>query len=189
MTARLMTQADFARHRGVSRKTVTVLKQDDCLVMVDGLVDVAASDYLIEQRGRLRNASPPASIAEPSPPSAPDGGSPMSADEFADRVLGGVAVDRKTAEQFKEGALALKGLLAAQREAGAIVDIEVAETVIFETFRGIRDSWLNWPSRVGPLIAADLGLEPERLVRVLTEHVNRHLRDLGEPEPDFDVET
>jgi hypothetical protein len=33
----------------------------------------------------------------------------------------------------------------------------VAEEVLFNAFRQQRDAWLNWPSRVAPLMAADLG--------------------------------
>ena len=59
---------------------------------------------------------------------------------------------------------------------------EVAEKILFEQARASRDAWLNWPTRVGPLLAADLGLEADRVVGALTEYVHKHISQLGEPE-------
>jgi len=89
------------------------------------------------------------------------------------------------AERIKANALAHRALLATRKEAGELVEIEVAEAVFFETARTARDSWLNWPVRVGPLIAADLGLEADRVTEVLAAHVHQHLAELGEPEAEF----
>jgi DNA-binding XRE family transcriptional regulator len=47
-----MTQADFARHIGVSRKSVTYMKQHKQIVVVDGKVDVDASVNLLRSMGR-----------------------------------------------------------------------------------------------------------------------------------------
>jgi hypothetical protein len=52
---RYLTQAAFARLRGVAKSHVTKLKQTGRLVMTPaGMVDVAASDVLIAQTGGLR---------------------------------------------------------------------------------------------------------------------------------------
>ena len=48
------TQAAFARRHGVSRKTVTVWKQQGRLVLVGSLVDVAASDARLQGSGHGR---------------------------------------------------------------------------------------------------------------------------------------
>lgn len=106
-------------------------------------------------------------------------------DQFIEQVLTGNFPDIATAEQVKECGLALKHVLDARVKAGKLIDIETAEAVIFETFRASRDTWANWPSRVGPLIAADLGLEAERVTGILKAHVHQQLTDLGEPDPDF----
>jgi hypothetical protein len=85
------------------------------------------------------------------------------------------------ADQVKANALALKHLLAARKSAGELVEAELAEQVLFDQARTARDAWSNWPTRVGPLIAADLGLAPEAVVESLTVHVHQHLAELGEP--------
>ncbi|MEB0154013.1 hypothetical protein QN371_13390, partial [Pseudomonas sp. CCC4.3] len=58
----------------------------------------------------------------------------------------------------------------------------VAENILFEQARASRDAWLNWPTRIGPLVAADLGLEADRIVDTLTNYVHQHLQQLGQPE-------
>lgn len=54
VTAGLSTQAEFAALMNVSRKTVTVWKQDGRLVMSGTKVDIEASKRLIEQTGGTR---------------------------------------------------------------------------------------------------------------------------------------
>ena len=44
---------------------------------------------------------------------------------------------------------------------------------------------MNFPTRVGPVLAAELGLESDKVVEALTVHVHQQLNDLGEPEADF----
>ena len=100
-------------------------------------------------------------------------------------VLAGQFRGTASAERVKENALAAKHLLAARREAGDVVDIEIAEAVLFEQARQFRDAWLNWPVRVGPLIAAELGVAADPVVEALNAHVQQQLDDLGEPDADF----
>lgn len=106
-------------------------------------------------------------------------------EDFEARFLAGEAPKLATSERVKAAAQALKYTLAARRAAGALVEIEVAQQVLFENARAARDAWLNWPSRVGPLIAAALGVEADLVLQALTPHVHQQLADLGEPEADF----
>lgn len=107
------------------------------------------------------------------------------AESFLDNVLAGQYADTTTAERVKENALAAKHLLAARRDAGHLVEIEQAESVLFETQRAQRDAWMNFPTRIGPLLAAELGVDADKVVEALTVHVHQQLDDLGEPEADF----
>ncbi len=107
------------------------------------------------------------------------------AESFLDNVLAGTYADTATAERVKENALAAKHLLAARRDAGHLIEIGKAEDVLFETQRGQRDAWMNFPTRIGPLLAAELGLEADKVVEALTIHVHQQLVDLGDPEADF----
>ncbi|MFC7611748.1 hypothetical protein [Teichococcus aestuarii] len=109
----------------------------------------------------------------------------LDLDEFARQVLGGRTPTLAVSERAKQAALALKQVLAAQQAANALVELAVAQTVLFKTTRQARDAWMNWPTRIGPLLAADLGLEAAKVVEALTPYVQQQLEALGEPEADF----
>lgn len=107
------------------------------------------------------------------------------AEGFLDNVLAGNYADTATAERVKENALAAKHLIAARKDAGNLVEIEVAKLVLFETQRSQRDAWLNFPTWIGPMLAADLGADADKVVESLTAYVHQQLDDLGDPEADF----
>jgi hypothetical protein len=201
----LVTQAEFARLHGVSRKTATKWKEAGRLVIVGDRVDVEKSDALLRDAhlGRFKETL----RTDPGPPSkagarkqtgrrATTGAKEDSAalsdagtiHEFLTQLLNGNYASQAEAERVKENALAGVRALELQRKAGALVEIEIAERALFEVFRASRDSWLNWPSRIGPMMAADLGLPPEKVVEALTRYVHEHLAELGEPAADFSGE-
>lgn len=109
----------------------------------------------------------------------------LSDEDFIAEILAGRFRSTFAAERIKENALAAKHLLFARKEAGDVVDIEVAEAVLFEQARQFRDAWMNWPVRIGPLLAAEIGVAADPVVEALTKHVQQQLDDLGEPDADF----
>ncbi|WP_086062237.1 hypothetical protein [Muricoccus roseus] len=139
--------------------------------------------------------APPASRMEPQPhggelkrrqkPTEDEPDEEIDLEGFQREVLAGNIPDLARSEKVKAAAAAIRGMVSARRDADAVVEIGVAEAVMFETFRAFRDAWMNWPARVAPLIAADLGIEAGRVLEALTPHVQQQLEDLGEPEPDF----
>jgi hypothetical protein len=104
-------------------------------------------------------------------------------DAFARQVLSGDIPLLATSERVKEAALAMKQALDAQKRAGALIELAIAEGVLFESARQWRDAWINWPAKVGPLLAADLGLEAAKVVEALNPYVHQQLEELGEPQP------
>ncbi|CCG06706.1 hypothetical protein [Pararhodospirillum photometricum] len=192
---RRVSQAEFARLHGVSRKTVTLWKTAGYLAVSEGQVDIEASDKALAERrlGRFKDVTAPVTPGNASPhvtravePDLDD--LERQADAFIERVLAGDFATLAEAERVKENALAVKNLLAVRQQAGALVEVEVAERLFFEASRAARDAWLNWPSRVAPLVGASLGVEADKVTEVLTAHVHAHLSDLGEPEADFHPE-
>lgn len=193
----------FAALDGCSHTLVQkAIKEGKLPVSGDGKLDadLAGSGWRKENRrgNPGGNASKVATeVATPAPPAKPgrrkaeqpvdEPIDPSTLDDvdFIAAVLAGRFASVAHAERVKENGLAAKNLLAARKEAGDVVDIEVAEAVLFESARAARDAWLNWPTRVGPLIAAELGVKPEPVVEVLKKHVQQQLQDLGEPDPDF----
>jgi hypothetical protein len=76
-------------------------------------------------------------------------------------------------------------LLNLRKDAGELIEIERAGEVWFELTRQQRDTWITWPVKIGPLLAAELGVETARVVEALTNHVQEQLEAIGAPEPDY----
>lgn len=108
-----------------------------------------------------------------------------AADAFVTDVLAGRYATTTQAERIKANALALKHVLDVRRRAGNLLDKAEVTDAAFRCARHARDAWLNWPSRVAPLIAADLGLEPGVVHELLAQHVHQQLTDLGKMELDL----
>lgn len=185
----LATQAAFAARHGVSRKTVTIWKQDGRLVLVDGQVDVEASDARVRDAGLGRFKDEEPAAPAPLPPGNSRGNTPAEADPdpaaFLENLLAGRYATQAEAERIKENALAGRRVLELQQEAGVLVPLELAQTVFFSEARAERDAWLNWPSRIGPRLAATLGVPADTVTEALTRYVHEELDGRGEPEPDF----
>ncbi|MDT7007344.1 hypothetical protein [Klebsiella variicola] len=188
-----MNQSDFAKLHNVSRKTVTMWKSRGWLMMSGNDIDVAASNAQLEKYRKTVNhpskndALPPAkkNITSTLPDvNEPDGSGIPSLENIAkDFILeNGAELSLDEARRVKENYLALLTKLEFQQKDGQLIEMTVAEEVLFNAFRQQRDSWLNWPSRVAPLMAADLGVPADRMTEVLIEHVHKHISVLGEPE-------
>ncbi|HBT5241028.1 TPA: hypothetical protein MB808_004023 [Klebsiella quasipneumoniae] len=188
-----MNQSDFAKLHNVSRKTVTMWKSRGWLIMSGDDIDVAASNAQLEKyrktvnRPSKNDALPPAKKNNtPTPPvvnDRDDNGLPSLENIAKDFILeNGAELSLDEARRVKENYLALLTKLEFQQKDGQLIEMTVAEEVLFNAFRQQRDSWLNWPSRVAPLMAADLGVPADRMTEVLIEHVHKHISVLGEPE-------
>jgi hypothetical protein len=198
----LVSVTAFAASHGASKQAAAKWKLRGALIFSGALVDVAPSDKKMKslRLGRFKPAGKTPTTRQPTvvtvdaPPADPvvvgDG---EEVDEealgrFAEQLLKGRFATFDHAAQVKENALALKHLVAARKAAGAVVETDLAEAVIFEVTRGQRDAWMNWPSQIAPLLAADLDLEAERVLEALTPYVQQHLEQLGDPSYDFNAE-
>lgn len=191
--------SEFARREGCNEKQVRRAIEKGLLTKdSEGLLDASkassgwrktnrrgrdaaaqkSSDKSVVRKNVREDAQPEQTIPAPA-----DGETPEQA---AERIaLFAAPYDRAEAERIKENYLALLKKLEYEQKEGSLVQLATAERVLFESARADRDAWLNWPARVGPLIAADLGLEADRVAEILTEHVHKHVAQLGEPEGDF----
>ena len=184
-----MSMSAYAAHAGVDRKTVTRwVKEGKYIVMAGKKIDVESSDanlrkYRDRTDPRVRNAK---SKKAEEPAIGGDGFE--SAEAIYDGLVSGRTAIRPIEESraIKEHFLAELTRLEHMQKEGQLLELEVAEGVLFDCFRAQRDSWLNWPSRVAPLMAADLGIPADRMTEVLAEYVHKHITSLGEPE--FSIE-
>ena len=160
--------------------------------------DVKLSDDDTEGPAGLEAAPDPAPAAEPVVPplvSLPVAGEEVdpevlvqSADAFIQRVLSGQYETMAEAERIKQNALALKHVLDVHERAGRLVNKVLVEREVFDAVRSWRDTWMNWSSKIAPLLAADLGIEPDKLSGLLASYVHRQLLELGEIELDLSEE-
>lgn len=180
-----MTQTEYAKHAGVDRKTIGRWVKAGKYVVLDGsLIDVEATDKALimlrdGQDPRTKNAS------KNKPAKADIGLKDNSdTDEAVKQIMleTGAEMTREEASRVKENYLALLTKLEFEKADDQLVELSVAEAVLFKAFRQQRDAWMNWPSRVAPLMAADLGVPADRMTEVLIEHVHKHISGLGEPE-------
>lgn len=187
---------EFARREGCSDTLVRrAITQGRLKAKKDGTLDPA----LIGSPWRQANATASKTPAKPARPSAnrrpsePEGEADGTADDSnsleaeAARMLNeGAGVDYAEALRRKENWLALLRQLEYEQKSGALVELAVAQAVLFEASRGQRDAWLNWPAKIGPLLAAELGLEEaDQVTEALTAHVHKQISQLGEPAADF----
>lgn len=207
----LISLTAFAKSHGVSRQAATKWKTSGALALSGDLVDADASDQRLRDAG-LGRFKHPATTPQPTPATSPRNRRKVAPEvavavdeivaEFAsaaedgeiDAEIAGGFIEGLLAGQFrskveanaiKENALALKHLLAAQKEAGTLVEIEVAEKAIFDDRRAARDAWQAWAGRFAPLIAADLDIDGATLAEALKLYVHQQLDELGEPDLDW----
>jgi hypothetical protein len=200
--ALFVSQAEFARRRGVSRKTVTVWKDQGKLVLdADGKVDVAATEALLGQRpetyrggvtsqapGALQGnaplcpasdaaATPPAQVAPTSRPKQPGEGTPpidLSPEGLAD-ANGWTLAD---ATRVKEIFLALKRKRDFDVATGQLVDIEEVALQVEAEYAIVRERLMTIP---GKLAARLVGLDRAAIEEALLEEISEALSELHEP--------
>lgn len=192
----------YAKQHGASPQAATKWKSKGYLVFVDGKVDVAASDAKMKDAGlgrfgaKAQQQKTPITAQAKAPVErvvealVEDGIAETASGlrSFIEGLVGGATKTHADASAIKENALALKHALDALKTAGSLVEAETAEKILFEASRTARDAWLNFPNKIGPMLAADLKLEPAVVVEALTAHVHRQIEELGEPEGDFSAE-
>lgn len=192
-----MNQSEFAALHGVSRKTVTKWKERGWLVFQGDDIDVDASNAYLKKYRRDGVPTVTQSVTQPAKGNKRKSvtqvakgvtlESDESASEVARKILSGNVelLSFDEARRLKENYLGLMAQLEYERKSGSLVELDTATAILFEEFRAQRDAWLNWPTRVGPILAADLGVEADRVVEALTAHVHKHIAQLGEPEANF----
>jgi hypothetical protein len=76
--------------------------------------------------------------------------------------------------------------LALQEKKGQLIHKDMVKAQVSQLSRQVRDSWMNWPSRVSALMAAELDIEEHELHIILERYVREHLNDIGDGKLNFD---
>jgi hypothetical protein len=195
-----MSEREYAARAGLSRGAIQKAKTAGRLVLHrDGSIDAAASDArraAATDPSKRRGARDP-DRSRPSAPEASPGGSTPSpklkpvpsaavaavGDTLREHGLTAPSGGGATFLQAKTANEVLKSQerrLKLQKLKGELVDRARAEALVFRLARETRDAWVNWPARAAALIAAELGLDPATMQKILEAHVRAHLDELSE---------
>lgn len=175
-----LTQTEFARRAGCTQSTVSnALRAGRLTLLPEGGID----PKLLKTRWRAKPEVSAKAAADSASP-ARKAGRPKAkaADAKAAKANAARAASFAAASLQKEQSLAALRRLEYEQRAGVLITIETSRRVLFEQARGARDHWLNWPARVAPMLAADLGVEPADALRVLTKLVHVHVSAMGDPD-------
>ena len=157
----------YARHRGVSDKAVRKAI-DTGRITIDetGQIDVAQADIDWDE----------------------------NTDQAKQNLM--TIVDQKTPAKDKNSYTKIKTAhelykaqltqLALQEKKGQLIQKEMVKAQVGQLSRQVRDSWMNWPSRVSALMAAELDIEEHALHIILERYVREHLNDIGDGKLNFD---
>jgi hypothetical protein len=211
---KLVKQSEFARMKGVSEKSVSVWKREGRLVMVGGMVDAEASQRKLAENagkrsiaqgkalpetpaskknriaveGQASATSARATAPQPELETADLEAVAAQADAFAKRVLAGDYPPVAESDRVKGAAIALQRMLAVRRTAGELVEKSAVVDAVFKNARQQRDIFLSWPSKIGPLLAADLNCDAGRVTGLLSDLVHELCLELSGVEDTFEIE-
>ena len=201
-----LSERQYAVRIGLSRGAIQKAKTTGRLVLhSDGTIDAEASDAL-----RAQATDPSMTRKAPQPKLKPVSDAAISAvhealrgeERFRTGETGGASgasgatnglaappvgsgttfLQAKTANEVLK---AQERRLRLQKLKGELIDRARALSLVFRLARQERDVWVNWPSRAAALMAADLGVEPAAMQKVLEKHVRAQLDDLAEVKPDL----
>ena len=182
-----MSERQYAAHVGLSRGAIQKAKTAKRLVLYpDGSINAAASDTRrAETTDPSKTRTPPAPTLKPVPEAAVAAvGDTLREQGLAVPTVGGgtTFLQAKTANEVLK---AQERRIRLQKLKGELIERARALSLVFRLAREVRDAWVNWPARTAALMAADLGVEPAAMQKVLEKHVRAHLDELAEVRPDF----
>ncbi len=153
MSDQLLSQADYARHRGKSRQYISRLARAGVLVMRGGKVDVAASDAVLDDRPEpVSERVAAAGVASP--------GTTFAQARTADMVFR--AKLRKLEHDVR---------------AGKLIPKDEVHVAAFHQARTLRDRVLSIADRVAAMLAAET--DPVRVHQILSEEIRKALVELS----------
>jgi hypothetical protein len=163
----LMTQAEYARHRGCSRVAVGKAVKAGRISLVNELIDPVVADLQWKANSRARASATPmpdqdAAVQSPAqiPLDVP------------------VAVDGYTASRNRrEAAEAERAELSLAEEKGELIRVEAVRGALGVLFAGTRDALLQIPPRLASMLAAES--VPATVQNLLHAEIHQALQQLA----------
>ena len=159
----LMTKAEYARHRGISKPAISKLvRQDRILITSDGRVDQEISDLLLDEFSQQARKRPSHDV-DP------------ARKEFIERLTSTGTYAEKRA--LLTGYKAELARLELERTKSTLVDADEVRKSAFECARRTRDTILSLPNRLSAILAAE---NSEHKIReYLTTELAKALEELA----------
>jgi len=182
-----LSERQYAARVGLSRGAIQKAKAADRLVLFsDGSINAEASD---SRRAETTDPSKTRTAPAPKLKPVPEAAVASVGETLREQGLAAPPVGSGTtflqAKTANEVLKAQERRLRLQKLKGELIDRARALSLVFRLARQERDVWVNWPARAAALMAADLGVEPAMMQKVLENHVRAQLDDLAEVKPDL----
>lgn len=167
----LMTQAEYARHRGCSAVSVHKAVKAGRITTIDEKIDPAVADIQWAKNTRAR--------AGAQPPGSPAG----RADDHHDSDdAGGDSSDRMAdyweARSRREAAEAAIAEMKEAEMRGTLIRADAVRAAWASQLTAVRDALLQIPSRLAPVLAAES--EMERVNELLEAELRQALQQLSQ---------
>jgi hypothetical protein len=177
----LISIAAAAREIGLNKSTLSRQVKSGAIRSRDGMVRLSEV-----YEDRVKNID--ATIWSNRPKkSAPASHAPLHAkvggDDLRKVKIDGVVLDINAAKALKETYLGRLAQLKFKTESETLVERDAVHRAVFELSRQDRDAWSNWPARVSPLMASELGVDQVALAVILERYVREHLAEQSRSAP------
>lgn len=156
----LVTQAEYARRRGVAKSAVAKAVKEQRITLIDGKIDPAVADIQWQQNTRARADS---GRAGASLPIEQGGGRTLAenAPQGQDAAAAAPNDDYQSLRVRRERASVEREERENAREAKLLVAREAAWRGVFDAFRALRDEAMGVPQRAAPQL---VGLADSRAI-------------------------
>jgi hypothetical protein len=178
------SQAEYARHRSVSKKTITIWKQQGRLVLADGLVDFDASDKALADCGRPHQAGVTSEpLPEPTKVTTLASLQEKAETEVYDR--GNAPHSQTEAERIKENYLALLRQLEYDTKSAAVIPVQDNVRLWTAACARLRTRLLAIPAEQAPMLhrLKTVAEVQDALLAIITEALEELSRDGLGPAP------
>jgi hypothetical protein len=168
----------YAVHRGVSHTAVRkAIASGRIKTLADGRIDPADADRSwanADPAKRPLGAAPVVTPSHVKPATRPNPEPPPVSFSVADPSAFLRARIAKTAAEAGKAQIELQEM---RRASVRKAEVEIA---VFNRARQDREAWLNFPDRHGAAMAAELAVEPRRLMAVLERFVRVQLEEMAD---------
>ena len=169
----LISQAEYARRRGVAKSAVAKAVKEKRIMLIDGKIDPAVADIQWSQNTRARGDSG-RSTTQTGSAMVEQGVQPENAPgaaESAGAKSAQPADDYQALRARREAAAVEAAERDNAREAGRLVDRADISRGVFDAFRAVRDSVMASPQRSAARV---VGMGDVRdIERIITEELRR----------------